>query len=221
MRPFLALALAITCCLTAQCHAGTLRINVLDGTINAGGNGFLDVLISSADTNSVNVDIASYEFIINSVGMPVGTLQFDMQVDDSSNSQYFMFGNSFGNPASLSNIDSTLVGGDLTADFNGVELSNTEKLLVRLELNHTLGIGQSALDAVGEEFNISLVAGIDTEFLSKRDTNNLSTAHGFTSNFGTVKIVAQPQVVPEPVSCLVFACGFATLLAVRRRSRCT
>jgi hypothetical protein len=220
MRTFLSLTLAFACCLSAQCYAGELRITVQDGIINAGGSGFLDVLISSADVNPVNVDLANYEFLIEPINSPVGSLRFGAQISDIGDPlyPYFMLGNSFGIAREPGTPVQSLIASDLSLDSEGVDVL-AQSLLVRLELVHELG-PQSATLAAGETFNIKLVSGPATFFFSKADTHGDRIEHMITSRNGTVIIVApaQSQVVPEPMSCLVFACGFATVIMSRRRT---
>ena len=121
-----------------------------------------------------------------------------------------MAGDSFG-IASIA-LNQSLIGSDLTLSGAGVELTNQSKLLIRFELVNDV------TSAVGEQFRVSLVSGLDTFFESVADPlTGLPTSHDVSSVSGIVTIVAQTQVIPEPISCFIFAGGFATVILCRRR----
>lgn len=205
-----------------------VMVDVQDAMITAGGTGFVDVLISSSASSSSpdNVDFASYDFLIETVGGPSSALEFVLPPDlsEDTDPNYLFLGDSFG--IDYDNFNSTTaryIGSDGTASSTGVDLdsSSGDRLLVRLDLQHVLGPGQSAAMAAGEQFRITLQNSIDTYF----DDSNFDPVAIDSDSFnsagvggGLITVSASTAAVPEPSSLVVLALG-GVALASRRRWR--
>lgn len=197
--------------------SAALVISVQSTTIFAGGSGFVDVLISS--TSSDSVDLVNYEFAITSVGSPSGTLQFIApQVYSEHGFANYVFASDpsvdgiFEN--SLSN--SVLEAGDFTENFSGVPLTtSTQLLLARLELEHVLGPGQTAALAAGEQFLVTLQNSAGTFF--EDENGDALTIDVASFDPGTITVVAGATAVPEPSSLLLLAASGIGLITRKRR----
>ncbi|GAB5441858.1 MAG: hypothetical protein Fues2KO_22070 [Fuerstiella sp.] len=204
-------------------------VDVQDALITADGTGFVNVLISSnANPSSPDdVDFASYEFLIENVGTPSSALEFVLPPDlsEDSDSDYLFFGDSFGiDYDSFNSTTATYIGSDGTGSGTGVSLdsSSGDRLLVRLDLQHTLGPGQSAAMAVGEQFRITLQNSLDTYF-DDPSFNPISVDADSYNSSGTggglITVSASSSAaVPEPSSWAVLALGGIALAVRRRRS---
>ncbi|MDB4679214.1 PEP-CTERM sorting domain-containing protein [Rhodopirellula sp.] len=189
VRNLLALLLLSMCSVPAS-MAGVI-VQVGDASISAGGSGFVDILISSDSGDNLD----SFSLLANITGDPTnGSLGFDTdanQPDISLDASYVFFGNTGGYFADAEGDFDTLTfnAGDSSSDFNGVTLSGTPKLLVRVAIIHTTA---SPIAAVGDTFTISVAGSPDTVFADS-SFNSLTVS---TNSSGTVQIVS--ATVPEP-----------------------
>lgn len=206
---FILLSLCCSVLWNSSSAEAAIIVAVQSTSITAGGTGFVDVLISS-NSNDV-LDFASYEFNIAAVGGPVSTLEFanPQILTEDQDASYVFFGDNLGiNVVTLTN--STFIGDDATNSGTGVTLTATTSLLARLDLLHVLGIGQTAAQAAGEQFQISLRNSVDTRF---EDT--LATPIAFSSTSGTITV--QAAAVPEPSTFAAIALAFGGFGVHRRR----
>ncbi len=193
MNHFRKLSLLLSLCCgvlwnSSGADAGII-IGVQSTSITAGGTGSVDVLISS-DSNDL-LDFAAYEFAITNVGGPVSTLEFT-NATEVGGSPYVFAGDNLGiNVSTLTN--SQLIANDATNSGTGVILNSTF-LLARLGLNHVLGPGQTAAQAGGEQFQISLLNSGNTLF--QDNTLPVPTTFAFSSTSGLITVSS--AAVPEP-----------------------
>jgi hypothetical protein len=201
------LMFVVAAAISSSLSAGII-VDIQDATISAGGTGFVDVLISSTGTD----DLASftYEFEISAPTVN-GALRFSAIQNSSETTatspDYVFLNDSQAFIAARQDPDEQrLVGGDgATAN---VSITGTQLLLARLELEH---ITATPLAAVGDTFTVSLVPGLNTDFL---DENFISlTQEPFSS--GTITITS--AAVPEPASATVLLAGSAVGLWWKRR----
>ncbi len=200
----------------ASTARAAIIVDVLDATITAGGSGFVDVLISSTGTDTL--DFASYDFQISLVGGPLSTLQFSNPQDLTE----IGFGNYvFEGDAGAINVD-TLNNSQFVADAgtistNGVGLTLATRLLARLEVESVLGLGQTPAMANGEQFLISLLNSGDTLFIDHLGNPLTIDVSSFT-NTGLITLQGA-AAVPEPSSLGLCAIGAAVMGWRMRRQR--
>lgn len=201
--------LVVAAAISSSVSAGVI-VDIRNATVSAGGNGFVDVLISSTGTD----DLVNFQVELQLSAPTVnGALQFTaVQSDSETTAQspldydYVFLGDSINFFAVRQDPDEQrLFAGD-SASANR-QISNTQLLLARLELEH---FGLSPL-AVGETFSVSLLpAGTYFE-----DELGALTLDSFNS--GTITIT--PAAVPEPTSVTVLLAGSAVGLWWKRRKR--
>ena len=193
-----------------------LIVDIQDARFLAGGTGFVDVLISSSDTNDLGNFSAKFQITPTS-GSGILAFQSSFNSTDAlrqSNSErtddnYVFAGtlgtgfvsHASGNGQTLTQIDRST---------QNVTLGNATKLLARLELIHILPTGTD----IGGIYEISLVNDASTQF---RQFDNMTVpveARSFAStNFGTITVNA----VPEPSSGLLLLVALG--IGMRRRRR--
>ncbi|MCA9048481.1 MAG: hypothetical protein KDA89_07115, partial [Planctomycetaceae bacterium] len=173
----------ITALLSTNDLLGDIIVDVSDTTIAAGGIGTVDVFISSTGTD--DIEFASYAFAITAIGSPGSTLEFEYPPDFSESliggpNGYVFVGDSLGiDYDDINSTNSTYIGFDGVDVGPSVTIDSTEKLLVRLDLRHTLGTGQSPALADGEQFRITLQDVGDTYFdFADIDASSYLTAVG-------------------------------------------
>jgi hypothetical protein len=227
--------------LTASTTAwAAVIVQVQNATITAGGTGFVDVLISSTGTD--NLLLTQFDFRISGNDVN-GALQFRNTADQSNSEQvvnspsgYVFLGDT--DPANWSAnrqvTPTELLGGDFTASFSGVAVDGTQKLLARLEIEHVTG---TPLAADGDSFTLSLwnadqgtVDPFDdsTFFLDDSfnplvfDTDSTPNTLGSPSaflNFGTITVMSDSAVVPEPGTFAIFTIGGIAFAGRKYRRR--
>lgn len=195
-------------------------VDVQDAMITAGGSGFVDVLISSTGTDTL--DYYSYDFQISLVGAPVSTLQFsNPQILTETGLGNYVFAGDAGaiNVVTLTN--SQYVADAGTLSFAGVGLTAATRLLARLEVESVLGLGQTPAMANGEQFLISLLNSGDTLF--KDDLGDPLTIDGSSATNTGLITIQGAAAVPEPGSLGVCAIGAAVMgwrmLRLRRKAQ--
>ncbi len=187
-------------------------VDVQDATIAANGSGFVNVLISSNGTLTDLIQSFGFEFQISAPTVN-GALRFSAVQSDSetiaTSPDYVFLGDSTNFNANRQDPDEQrLVGGD--AASANVNIAGGPFLMARLEIEHLTG---TPLAAVGETFTISLVPGVNTDFL---DENLVSLTQGIHSS-GLVTITS--AAVPEPGTLGVLLAGSAVGLWWKRRSK--
>jgi hypothetical protein len=202
------------------CFAGMI-IQIEDTEIGAGQSGVVNVWISSSDgTDSLSL----YNFVVNltSIGSPSGTLEFIDPQDTSENlDANYVFVDDLDPSGLLSSTitNSQVEAGDFTNSSGDVPVPALalRRLLARLDVRHVLGPGQSAAQAVGEEFQISL----DDSGVTYFDNSN-GPADIDLSSFapGTITISSSSvTAVPEPTSFILFTAGAAGWIVRNRWKR--
>jgi len=198
----------------SSCH-GDVIVEVQDVTLQAGGSGFVDVLISSDAADAVESFFLSLVITDPNSHAVNGALEFDIeanQPDISTDASYVLFGDSSSYTVDRDDVDPlTLTVDDFSVSGTGTVLSATKKLLARVAITHTL-VG-AASNAWGNSFTI----GDDslTEFFD--DLGNSLTISGSSTLSGTVYIAT-----PEPSSLLLLgagAMGFVYRIRQRRLSQ--
>ena len=157
-----------------------------------------------------NVTSFNYEFhITNVVGS--SSLEFlETQSSDETSEANYIFAADSGLFQSARNggASDQIVGGDTTLSGGDVTLTGTNRLLVRLDVEHVLGGGQSPADANGDQFTIELI---------EAETFFMNSGFGFpaySSSDGTV--TAQ---IPEPGTFLMGGLLTGVACFYRRRRR--
>ena len=194
-------------------------IDVQDAMITAGGSGWVDVFISSSD-GSDTLDFANYDFAISVVGVPASTLQFSNPQDltETGFFNYVFAGDADAiTVVTLNNSQYAAYAGTLL--FLGVDLTTSPStaLLARLEVESVLGPGQTAAQANGEQFEISLLSSANTLFQDENGNDLTIDGSSFT-NTGLITIQAT-AAVPEPGSLALCAIGAAVMAYRMRRQR--
>ena len=189
-------------------------VDVQDASIAANGSGFVNVLISSNGTLTDLIGSFGFEFEISAPTVN-GALRFSAVQSNSEtvatapDYDYVFLGDSTNFIAIRQDPDEQrLVGGD--AASANVNIAGGPFLMARLEIEHFTG---TPLAAVGETFTISLVPGVNTDFL---DENLASLTQGIHSS-GIVTITS--AAVPEPGTWGVLLAGSAVGLWWKRRSK--
>ena len=189
-------------------------VDVQDASIAANGSGFVNVLISSNGTLTDLIGSFGFEFEISAPTVN-GALRFSAVQSNSEtvatapDYDYVFLGDSTNFIAIRQDPDEQrLVGGD--AASANVNIAGGPFLMARLEIEHFTG---TPLAAVGETFTISLVPGVNTDFL---DENLASLTQGIHSS-GIVTITS--AAVPEPGTLGVLLAGSAVGLWWKRRSK--
>ncbi len=216
MLRFVSLTLLFLTVVSSTARADMI-VAIQNTMITAGGSGFVDVLISSTGTDTL--DFASYDFQISLVGGPASTLQFSnpQNLTETGLANYVFAGDAGAiNVITLTNSQFTADAGTLS--FAGVGLTAATSLLARLEVESVLGPGQTAAQANGEQFRISLLNSFDT--LLKDENGNDLTIDGSSFTIpNTGLITIQAAAVPEPSSLGLCAIGAAVMGWRMRRQR--
>lgn len=190
-------------------------VDVQDASIAANGAGFVDVLISSNGPPTDFIASFGFEFVISAPTVN-GTLRFSAVQSDSETTatapafdyDYVFLNDSLNFHTMRQDPDEQrLVGGDGAS--GNTSIVGGPFLMARLELEHVTG---TPLAAVGDTFTISLVPGVNTDFL---DEDLLSLTQGAHSS-GTITITS--AAVPEPASTAVLLAGSFAGLWWKRRS---
>lgn len=210
MARFVILTLLWT--LLPQAATADIIVDVQDASISAGGIGFVDVLISSTNTNPLQ--FASYEFLISG-SILNGALRFRSPQLSTEQSvmgppEYMFFGDT--DPGNFSAVRNPLNFANLTGSDSTGSIMNIAgdlntgvfKLLARLELEH---VTATPLAAVNDTFSLQLInnTGIDpfdpfddsTLFLDDTLSVQDIDASSFAS-IGTITITSAAAAVPEP-----------------------
>ncbi len=215
-------------CLAATQASGDIIVSVGNASLNAGGTGFVDVMISGAPGDTLGR--FGYEFNITGAVPANGDLQFKPSYSSGSplspltqtNSEQGLGNYVFPGDTDPINFSAslgsggtdplTLVGGDALLAGNDVSINGTF-LLARLELQHV-----GPFRGPSQQFMISLItASSFTEFDQDFDagTTNNYTGAQISATSGTITVNA--AAVPEPSSVALLAIG--TIAAVLRKKR--
>jgi len=210
-------SLTFSVCTAAHCRAD-LIIDVQDATLTSGSLGFVDVFIRSDGTDLLN--LASYVFQIQKISGD-GALQFQASSGapspSQSNSEQSLNNYVFFPVASSANYGVNRLDPDLTRAAGGdfitpnVMLNGTDRLLVRLELQH---ITPTPLFSFSE-FRVFFANDLANEF--ENSFNRVGINAASFSNFGTITVA--PTAVPEPSSMLLMSLGLVGTAAWRRRRK--
>lgn len=197
-------------------------VDVQDASIAADGTGFVDAFIST--TGGDNVDFGSYVFGLTPVGSPGSSLEFT-GVSGHGELEYI-----FADDLSALGIDLIdLATAQLTAS-DGTESSSppgtgTNRLLARLLLNHDLGAGQTAADAIANDsFRITLIddsAGLGNTYFDDDALNPLAIdASSFDplAGGGLISFNAATAAVPEPGTFFVSGLILLGVVCYRKRN---
>lgn len=220
-------ALSVLTCLTPTA-CGTIIVTYQGGTVDAGGTGFLDVMISSdaAPGSPDNVDLFSLQFRITALG--TGNLEFvnpQSEFQLFNDSSYVLYQDSVGelNPgistvSTFLNPNDTLDALDATTSFLGKDLNTASglKRLFRLDLS---AVGAS----MGDQFGVQLIES-GTQFSDLNSNLYVSTPAPIPGNplqldsasFNSFTVTA----VPEPATGGLLLCGALAAYWKRRRSLC-
>jgi hypothetical protein len=219
-RIFRLLLVALASLSSAVPLSAAIIVEVQDAFLVADGVGHVDVMISSDGTE--DLFSAGYEFTISGDATDgdlfFRSTQLSTEIDVPGPNGY-VFGNvptgNFNATPDFTFL--TMGGGDFLNALPAVSLTGTQRLLARLEIEHS-STG-SPLDAVGNTFKIGLIDNGFTEFHSD-DTGTLSSIDPDSfapGNFGTVTITS--AAVPEPGTFGVLAVAAASVLGRRLRRR--
>lgn len=202
------LAVAVTCSTTS---AGII-VKTPGTSIQTGGAGFVDVLISTTDGD--NLAGAFYEFDLTTVS---GGSALEITAIEGGAIGNVLTGYVFEGTDHLGQeLDpgSSLPGTNfLASDALDLDpgVTVTDALLTRIHFQHTPGPGGPD-GAIGDQFAIALVNGADTLFEDDLFTELTIASGSFDAGFITI------TAVPEPSSALLLVAP-GLLLAARRRRR--
>lgn len=198
-------AAAVMLCFCASATQADIIIDVQNAAIAAGGTGFADVFITT--TGGDNVDFASYVFGIEAVGAPGSILEF-IGVEGHADPNYIFADDPSVDGISLDDLSPVqLTASDLT-DSSSPPGTGSDRLLARLLLNHDLGLGQTAADAIANDsFRITLIddsLGLGNTFFTD-DLGDPLTIDADSFNplglgGGLITVTAASAAVPEPVT---------------------
>lgn len=191
-------------------------IEIGSKSIAVGGIKAIDVLVSSADSNGVEIGFYDLEFLITPASATPGTsLQFENPQAEShlSSGDYLFHSISSGTPTTFvsGTANNTLFASDF-ADPMGNAQFTTSTLLATLDLSHHLPTGVSTGSLLGDVFEIQIV---NATFEVYDGTDYVAYGGSFSSNIGLVTVAA----VPEPSSFgLLSVFSMALIFSRRRRS---
>ena len=188
MRYFLAALLLPYSLLACSIAQADLIIEVQDASIQAGGEGFVDVLITSnADVLVSGFDLG---FEITPTSGNHGTLAFKGAPDTSYvNDPAYLLGNT--GFLTLTPLGLSITGSDFDV-VNHSLLNGISRLMARLNLVHDLPPGGSAALAAGDTFTISALMASTTVY-----DDNVNSITPLTASPGTITV---GSAVPEPAT---------------------
>ena len=197
--------------MTSMTNAGVI-VSVQNATVSQGGNGYVDVLISSDSADS----IAGYYFTAVISGTPAGlTFRDDLDQEDISASFVFSSNvNALYSTASIvlgtAELEATAGGDNLDGDGFNVDfaLSSTPVLAARFSVT------ASNTAVVGSTLTVTISGTPDSEVYDQNWDFNPPSPITPTYNTGTVTI---SSAVPEP-STMAMLC-MASCFAFRKRRR--
>lgn len=187
MRCFLTALLLPFSLLVCSIAQADLIIEVQDASIQAGGEGFVDVLITSnADVLVSGFDLS---FEITPTSGNHGTLAFKGAPDTSYvNDPTYLLGNT--GFLTLRPLGLSITGSDIDTANHSL-LNGISRLMARLNLVHDLPPGGSAALAAGDTFTISALASTTVY------DDNVSSITPLTASPGTITV---GSAVPEPAT---------------------
>ncbi len=201
-----------------------LIVEVDDAMIAPGETTVIDVFISNVtggvSNNDIDFNFTQYNFEITG-GDGVSQLRFQAFLDfptdpdfDFVNDPDYIFVGTGGAPFYDGGASSDVLyfGEDEQASGDSTVPIGESRLLVRLEVTHTLGLGQTAANFGATTF--SLTAGPGSIF----EDFNFNEAPALPALFrtGAISVVS---AVPEPSTGIALAIGCCAWIARRRQSR--
>lgn len=208
------------------CEAAIV-LDIRDTTIRAGGVGAIEIYARSTDEDRILA--ASYRIRITPIDDIGGDMEFlpgsnssldlRQRPDEHNDPSYLFFGRADGSTYSaIRQVDTQqLVGSDSTSDFGDVVLTTAERLLARVELQHTT----SPLSPSSGRYQVSIIEDPAQTSFVDINFNTLTidpTSYDLTNSpsfgSGIVRVVA----IPEPASLVALAV-FGGLVTGHRRWR--
>jgi hypothetical protein len=203
------LGIAVFCGISASLSADII-IEVRNSAISAGGEGFVDVWLTT-DTD-VLISGFEFEFEIDGPLTNKGTLTFKSTPDTSYvDDPDYLLGNTGSlvlNPSSLS-----LTGSDLGLTNISLTAASAGALLARLHVLHDLPSGVTVADAAADQFTIAAVFGAPG-FQILDDNIQSITIDTAASQSGTLTMLSS---VPEPGAAMAVVLAAAMLIRRRRQ----
>ena len=203
------LGIAVFCGISASLSADII-IEVRNSAISAGGEGFVDVWLTT-DTD-VLISGFEFEFEIDGPLTNKGTLTFKSTPDTSYvDDPDYLLGNTGSlllNPSSLS-----LTGSDLGLTNISLTVASAGALLARLHVLHDLPSGVTVADAAADQFTIAAVFGAPG-FQILDDNIQSITIDTAASQSGTITMLSS---VPEPGTAMAVVLAAAMLIRRRRQ----
>ena len=206
------LGIAVFCGIPASLSADII-IEVRNSAISAGGEGFVDVWLTT-DTD-VLISGFDFEFEIDGLLTNKGTLTFKSSPDTSYvDDPDYLLGNTGGlflTPSGLS-----VTGSDFSNTDISLTASSAGALLARLHVLHELPPGVTAADAAADQFTIAPVFGAP-DFQILDDTVQSITINTAASQSGTITMLSS---VPEPTTTLAIMLAAAMWIRRHRKVQC-
>ena len=198
-----------------QSASGGVIVNTPNATIDSNGTGFLDVLISTTDSD--NLAAAFYEFEVTPFagGSALSITSIEGGMTGNVFGDYVFNGTDhFGQEVDITTpLPGTNFIASDTLDLDA-GVTATDALLTRIHFQHTAGPG-GASGAIGDQFHLTLLDNGDTVF--EDDAFNVLSIDASSFDSAVITITGSGASVPEPSGAVVLLSLTGMFAAMRRK----